>query len=65
MQDKHILIIDDDEDLSFIICEMLEGYGYQVTHAGTTEQAFSLLEENTYHLILLDINLPDLKSARS
>lgn len=59
MQDKHILIIDDDEDLSFIICEMLEGYGYQVTHAGTTEQAFSLLEENTYHLILLDINLPD------
>ncbi len=59
MQDKHILIIDDDEDLSFIICEMLETYGYQVTCAGDTEQAFSLLEEHTYHLILLDINLPD------
>lgn len=59
MQDKHILIIDDDEDLSFIICEMLEGYGYKVTCAGNTEQAFELLENNTYHLILLDINLPD------
>ncbi len=59
MQDKHILIIDDDEDLSFIICEMLETYGCQVTCAGDTEQAFSLLEEHTYHLILLDINLPD------
>lgn len=59
MQDKHILIIDDDEDLSFIICEMLEGYGYQVTCAGNTEQAFELLEEHIYHLILLDINLPD------
>ncbi len=59
MQDKHILIIDDDEDLSFIISEMLEGYGYQVTCVGDTEQAFTLLEEHTYHLILLDINLPD------
>lgn len=59
MQDKHILIIDDDEDLSFIICEMLENYGYQTSCAIDSEQAFSMLENNTYHLILLDINLPD------
>ena len=54
-----ILIIDDDEDLSFIISDMLEGYGYQVTWADSSEKAFSLLESNAYHLILLDINLPD------
>ena len=54
-----ILIIDDDEDLSFIISDMLEGYGYQVTWADSSEKAFFLLESNTYHLILLDINLPD------
>jgi two-component system response regulator VicR len=54
-----ILIIDDDEDLSFIISDMLEGYGYQVTWAEDSEKAFDLLERNTYHLILLDINLPD------
>lgn len=56
---KRILIIDDDEDLSFIISEMLESYGYSVTCATDSERAFSLLSENTYHLILLDINLPD------
>lgn len=56
---KQILIIDDDEDLSFIISDMLESYGYQVTCAKNCEQAFELLTENTYHLILLDINLPD------
>ncbi|MGN0620601.1 MAG: response regulator transcription factor [Porcipelethomonas sp.] len=56
---RQILIIDDDEDLSFIISEMLEGYGYEVTCATDSEKAFELLAENTYHLILLDINLPD------
>lgn len=54
-----ILIIDDDEDLAFIISDMLEGYGYQVTWADSSEKAFTLLENNTYHLILLDITLPD------
>lgn len=56
---RQILIIDDDADLSFIISDMLEGYGYEVTCAETGEKAFELLTENTYHLILLDINLPD------
>ena len=55
----NILIVDDDKDLSFIISEMLEGYGYNVTCAESGEKAFKLLSENTFHLILLDINLPD------
>ncbi len=59
MSEKRILIIDDDEDLSLIISDMLESYGYHVTCAPTCEEAFSLLEEQVYHLILLDINLPD------
>ena len=54
-----VLIIDDDEDLSFIISDMLESYGYNVTCAENSEKAFELLESNTYHIILLDINLPD------
>lgn len=57
--ERNILIIDDDEDLSFIISEMLASYGYSVTCAPDSETAFELLSENTYHLILLDINLPD------
>lgn len=57
---KRILIVDDDEDLSFIIMDMLENYGYEVTLASDSEQAFILLGEQTYHMILLDINLPDM-----
>ena len=54
-----ILIVDDDEDLSMIISDMLTDYGYGVTHAKNTDDAFDLLSDNPYHLILLDINLPD------
>ncbi len=56
---KKILIVDDDKDLSFIISEMLESYGYSVTCAESCDEAFELLADNKFALILLDINLPD------
>ena len=56
---RKILMIDDDEDLSFIISEMLSSYGYAVTCATTGEEAFALLSKEMFHLLLLDINLPD------
>lgn len=59
MSNNRILIIDDDEDLSLIISDMLESYGYEVTCAPDSETAFGLLAETAWHLILLDINLPD------
>lgn len=59
MNGKHILIIDDDEDLSLIISDMLESYGYQTICAKTGEEAFGLLTDHIYHVILLDINLPN------
>lgn len=58
MQKKHILIVDDDEDLSFVIADMLTAYGYEVTTVADSETAFDLLSENVYHLLLLDINMP-------
>ena len=55
---NNILVVDDDKDLSFIISEMLESYGYKATVADNSEKAFDLLSKNKYHLVLLDINLP-------
>lgn len=59
MSERYILIIDDDEDLSLIISDMLQSYGYSVTCVPDGKTAFNLLSNNVYHLILLDINLPD------
>lgn len=56
--DKKILIIDDDTALAEITSDMLKAYGYQVNIARNAEEAYSLLAVNSYHLILLDVNLP-------
>lgn len=59
MERKQILLVDDDTSLSAVIRQMLEGCGYAVSYAESAEQAFDLLAEQHFHLILLDINLPD------
>lgn len=59
MEKKQILIIDDDTDFSAILSDLLTDYGYNVTCAASASEAFDLLSERAYHLLLLDINLPD------
>lgn len=59
MDKKRILIVDDEEELSAIIAELLAGCGYDTECAATAAQAYDMLGEKSYHLILLDINLPD------
>ena len=56
---KGILIIDDDIDLSMLIVDMLEDEGFFVMHVTGIDAAYNFLESNTVDLILLDINLPD------
>lgn len=56
---EKILIVEDDRDLAQITADMLEAYQYQVTIVTCCEEAFAQLTKKRYHLILLDINLPD------
>ena len=53
-----ILLIEDDDAISFGISSALKKKGYQVTACSSMEQAKSLLSGG-YQLILLDLNLPD------
>ncbi len=59
LQNRKILIIDDDADLSMIITDMLESKGFFVSCAQSSREAFDILGEASFELILLDINLPD------
>lgn len=55
---KSILIIDDDYELAQITSDMLTAYGYKADIAHDGDEAYALLGDNKYHLILLDISLP-------
>lgn len=56
---KRILIIDDDKELAMITQDMLEDYGYEAACVPTAEDAFDILRQKAFELIILDINLPD------
>lgn len=56
---KQILIIEYDKQLAEITRDMLESYDYAVEIIQTCDQAFAVLREHSYQLLLLDINLPD------
>ncbi|MDE5865184.1 MAG: response regulator transcription factor, partial [Lachnospiraceae bacterium] len=56
---KRILIIEDDNDLAAITSDMLQSYGYDVWIAGNCEEAFDILANRQFELLLMDINLPD------
>lgn len=58
MEKKRILIVDDDFDLAEITRDMLCGYYDEVEVASDEQMAYELLEKKQYHIILLDINLP-------
>lgn len=60
MDSDRILIVDDERDTLGLIELTLQTAGYQVTTAVSGAQALSLLEEDTFSLLLLDIMMPDM-----
>lgn len=60
MKDKHILIIEDDEQISNFICYILdqENYSYKIAQNG--KGALHILRTERIDLVLLDLGLPDM-----
>jgi len=59
MRKIKILLIEDDEDTSALICEYLEENGFEMTAVFTASDGLSYLNSNTFDLLILDLNLPD------
>ena len=54
----NILLVEDDEALSFIVKDNLEQNSYAVDVAENGEKALTFYNENAYDLIILDVMLP-------
>jgi DNA-binding NtrC family response regulator len=59
MPGKSILVVDDDEIILNSLCEFLSLEGFTATPAESLKSALQKLQDNSYSLVITDVNLPD------
>ncbi|MEG0843019.1 MAG: response regulator transcription factor [Romboutsia sp.] len=57
-QQINILVVEDDEDINDLLCNILKRNNYNVKRAYSGSEAKLLIEYNDYDLLLLDLMLP-------
>jgi DNA-binding response OmpR family regulator len=57
---KKILIVEDDHAIRLLLHRFLSGHNYQVESAADGKAAMAVFEQFDPHLVILDINLPDI-----
>jgi len=61
VEEKRILIIDDDKDILTLMGIQLKKYGYQITTESSAFKALDRLSYENYDLILLDQKMPEIE----
>lgn len=59
-QALNILIVEDDQDTAEVVSTLLSSAGYRAVAVDRGESALSEIHAHNHHLVLLDINLPDM-----
>jgi len=56
---QHILLVEDDPDITTLLNLHFNTTQYQLTSCSTSEEALRKIKAETYQLVILDISLPD------
>jgi two-component system phosphate regulon response regulator PhoB len=59
MQKRHLLVVEDDEDILELVAYTLVKAGYRVTRAATGREALARVAEEPPDLVVLDLMLPE------
>jgi DNA-binding NtrC family response regulator len=59
MDDRSILVVEDEEGVRIVVRAALEQVGYRVTTAANGVEATRLLEDEHFGLVLTDVLMPD------
>lgn len=59
-KNNRILAVDDEEDVLEFLKIYLESLGWEVTTVSSTTEAFKVMEERPYFLVITDIAMPDM-----
>ncbi len=54
-----VLVVDDEERVRGLLCDLLAAWGCQAVEAANGVQALTLFEQNDYDLVLTDFLMPD------
>jgi DNA-binding response OmpR family regulator len=60
MKSARVLVVDDDEDIRNLVCELLRRAGHDVVEAENGRLALRTLHASPPDLVLLDVSMPDL-----
>ncbi len=58
LENRNILIVDDEEPIRRLLGYLLQPHGYQVTLAGEAREARQRMESGTFAMVLCDVNMP-------
>ena len=61
---QRVLVVDDDQTVSDVVCRYLEHAGYQVSHAGDGVAALAAVARQAPHLVVLDLMLPEMNGLQ-
>ncbi len=65
MVDTRILIVDDEVEFASTLAERLELRGYRASSANCAETALALILASPPHVVILDIQMPDLNGLET
>src|SRR5215208_983223 len=60
MEAARVLVVDDERSILLLLHEALSLWGYQVTTAGTGQEALDALRTGVFHVAMTDIRMPDM-----
>ncbi len=62
---KKILVVEDMELNQFIARHIMESWGFEVSTADNGSQAISMVQQNDYDLVLMDIQMPEMNGIEA
>ncbi|MEW6052157.1 MAG: response regulator [Candidatus Zixiibacteriota bacterium] len=57
---KRILVVDDNPNMSSLLCEMLEVFDYQSVHASDGNEALAELAKGDFSMVITDMRMPNM-----
>ena len=59
----HILVVEDNLDSQYLVCEMLKAFGHEADGVGDGEAALALLRAGSYDVLFSDVSLPGISGV--